>query len=79
MNGNVVACNHCHGEKKVVKNVCPICNGEGVVIGRGKVSVKLKKDLKQGDIIVINNKGKECKFHLEIIHYQIERNKKSRR
>ena len=59
INGNEVICNHCHGEKKVVKNVCPLCNGEGKVIKSGKVKVKLDNSLNDGDTIVVKSKGKE--------------------
>ena len=59
LNGNEVICNHCHGEKKVIKNVCPLCEGEGKVIKEGKISVKLNKNLREGDIVTVEGKGKE--------------------
>lgn len=59
INGNEVVCNHCKGEKKVIKNLCPLCNGEGKIIRRGKVKVKLSKSLKDNDVITVKGAGKE--------------------
>ena len=59
INGNEVVCNHCHGKKKIVKNICPLCAGEGEIIKEGKVKVKLNKTLKNGDVVTVKNKGKE--------------------
>jgi len=58
-NGNKVICNHCHGEKRIIKNVCPLCNGEGKIIKKGKVKVKLNKSLKSGDVVTVKGSGKE--------------------
>lgn len=60
LNGNEVICNHCLGKGSIVKNKCPLCDGEGKVIKNGKVTVKLNKKLKEGDIITIREKGREC-------------------
>lgn len=59
LNGNEVICNHCHGKKVVVKEVCPLCLGETKIVKDGKVKVKLNKDLKTDDVITVLNKGKE--------------------
>jgi len=59
LNGNQVVCNHCKGEGKVTKEICPLCNGEGKLVKLGKVKVKLNKNLKDNDIIAIKGKGKE--------------------
>lgn len=59
INGNEVVCNYCQGKKKIIKNVCPLCNGEGEVLKEGKVKVKLNKSLKNGDDVVVKGKGKE--------------------
>ena len=59
LNGNEVVCNHCKGKKMIVKEVCPLCFGEGKVIKKGKVRVKLNRNLKDGDIVTIKNKGKD--------------------
>lgn len=59
LNGNVVVCNHCCGRGSVVKEVCPLCEGETKVIKEGKIKVKLNKKLKNGDIVTVLNKGKE--------------------
>ncbi len=55
LNDNEVKCNHCKGTGKVIKNECPLCKGEGKVIKKGKVTVKLRKDLKEGDLIKQDN------------------------
>lgn len=59
LNGNEVICNHCNGKKAVVKELCPLCKGETKIIKNGKVKVRLNKDLKDGDVITVSNKGKE--------------------
>lgn len=59
LNGNEVVCNHCHGQKVVIKNICPLCKGEGKLLKKGHVLVKLNKELKEGDILTIKEKGKE--------------------
>lgn len=59
LNSNEVICNHCKGSGSLVKVQCPLCNGEGKVIQRGKVRVKLNKELKDNDVIVLENMGKE--------------------
>lgn len=59
LNGNQVICNHCNGKGYVIKEVCPLCNGEGKIITRGKVVIKLNDKLKNNDVIVVSNKGKE--------------------
>lgn len=61
LNGNDVTCNHCKGEGKIVKEVCPLCDGEGKVIKKGKVLVKLDRNLKDNDIITVKGKGKISK------------------
>lgn len=58
-NGNEVVCNHCHGKKMVVKNVCPLCKGEGKVVKKGIVKVKLNKEIKDGDVLTLIGLGKE--------------------
>jgi len=58
-NGNEVICNRCNGMKKVIKNVCPLCSGEGKIIKQGIVKVKLNKLLKTGDIVTVKGMGKE--------------------
>lgn len=59
LNGNKAICNHCKGKKMIIKEICPLCLGEGKVVKRGKIKVKLSRDLKEGDIITVKNKGKE--------------------
>lgn len=59
INGNQVVCNHCHGKKKIVKNVCPLCGGEGEVIKNGKVKIKLNRNLKNGDSVIVEGYGRK--------------------
>lgn len=59
VNGNEVICNHCHGEKKIMKNKCPLCEGSGKVIKEGKVKVKLNRSLVEGSVLVVEGQGKE--------------------
>lgn len=58
INGNKVICNHCKGEKRIVKNACPLCEGKGKIISKGKVKVQLNSNLKEGDIVSVKGKGK---------------------
>ena len=59
INGNEVVCNRCYGKKRVIKNVCPLCKGEGEVVGDKKVMVKLDSSLKEGDVITLEGMGQE--------------------
>lgn len=59
INENEVICNHCLGKKRVIKNVCPLCSGEGKIIKEGKVTVSLNKSLKEGDVVTLKGCGKE--------------------
>lgn len=59
LNSNEVICNHCKGSGSLVKVQCPLCENTGKVIKRGKVRVKLNKELKDNDVIVLSNMGKE--------------------
>ena len=43
----------------VVKNVCPLCKGEGKVVKKGLVKVKLNNEIKDGDILTLVGQGKE--------------------
>lgn len=56
--GNDVICNHCKGTGRIIREVCPLCEGEGKVVKDNKVVVKLSKELKNGDTVVIKGKGK---------------------
>ena len=68
-NGNEVVCNRCYGKKKIVKNICPLCNGEGNVIKKGNVDVKLHKGLKEGDIVIGLSGSGNSKNVLNAIEY----------
>lgn len=59
LNGNKVICNHCKGNKRIVKNVCPLCAGTGKIVKQGKVKVQLISTLKEGDVITLKGQGKE--------------------
>ena len=59
LNGNEVICNHCHGRKAIIKETCPLCKGETKVLKYGNVSIKLNRNLKEGDTITALNKGRE--------------------
>lgn len=58
-NCNEVICNHCHGKKMIVKNLCPLCKGEGKIIKKGIVRVKLNNKIKNGDVLTLVGYGKE--------------------
>ena len=59
LNGNEVVCNHCRGKKAIVKEICPLCKGETKIVKTSKIKVKLNKNIKEGDVITLVNKGKE--------------------
>lgn len=59
INGNKVICNHCKGNKRIIKNICPLCEGKGKLVKKGKVKVQLTPTLKEGDIITVKGKGRE--------------------
>lgn len=58
LNGNEVTCNHCKGKGRLIKEVCPLCDGEGNIIKKGEILVKLDRNLKDNDIITVKGKGK---------------------
>lgn len=58
LSGNEVLCNHCNGIGRVTKEKCPLCEGEGKVIKKSKVFIKLNKTLKEEDVITVKGKGK---------------------
>lgn len=59
LNGNKVVCNHCRGLGSLVKHSCPLCHGDGKVIKKDRVKVKLNKLLKENDYLTLKGLGKE--------------------
>jgi molecular chaperone DnaJ len=52
-----VACPHCNGEGKIIKNKCNHCNGEGIVLGEELVEVQIPAGVVEGMQLSMRGKG----------------------
>jgi len=53
----VVPCNHCRGEGKIIKNPCADCNGKGRVRTKKTIDVTIPKGIDNGQSIRLSGKG----------------------
>jgi len=77
-------CPKCHGEGKVITRPCSLCDGQGVVNKKEKITVKIPLSVDNGMILRISGKGDENRYgdagdlYLEVKikhHHLFERNK----
>lgn len=54
---NVTTCGQCHGEGRVIKNVCRVCQGEGRVKGESTISVTIPAGVSSGNYLTVRNEG----------------------
>lgn len=54
---NVRTCSACHGEGKIIKEVCPECRGRGKVKKMKKLQVEIPKGIDNGQSIRISGQG----------------------
>lgn len=53
----ITICPDCGGKGKIPGEICPSCNGTGTVPMEGVISVKIPKGIRDGQRIVLHNKG----------------------
>ncbi len=54
---NIVMCQNCHGEGKVVRNPCRICHGTGLEKGETTVVIKVPAGVEEGNYIRLRGQG----------------------
>ncbi|MFQ5630387.1 MAG: molecular chaperone DnaJ [bacterium] len=54
---NVSMCSRCHGEGRVIKDVCLACQGDGIVKGETTIEVTIPAGVSSGNYITIRNEG----------------------
>lgn len=52
-----IACNHCHGNGKVIKNYCKTCSGKGVYSEKSSISVQIPPGVDDGQRIQVQGHG----------------------
>jgi molecular chaperone DnaJ len=52
-----VACPHCGGEGKIIKNKCSHCHGEGIVLGEEVVEIQIPAGVVEGMQLSMRGKG----------------------
>lgn len=57
LNGHTLICNECKGEKIIRVNNCYVCNNEGKLLLDSKTKIKLNKNIKEGNEIIIEGEG----------------------
>ena len=60
MNSETV-CNRCGGEGKIIKNKCPHCHGDGIVMGEEVVEVQIPAGVAEGMQLSMRGKGNAAK------------------
>ena len=54
---NVVECNRCHGDGRIIKTPCEECSGTGTVKGSETISVKVPAGVATGNYITVSGHG----------------------
>ena len=53
----------CNGEGNIIKNICKVCSGEGIVYGEEVVEVKIPAGVAEGMQLTVNGKGNAGKHN----------------
>jgi molecular chaperone DnaJ len=54
---NIVTCERCQGEGKIVANPCPVCSGEGRVNGHKNIEINIPAGVAAGNYIPLRGEG----------------------
>jgi molecular chaperone DnaJ len=54
---NISTCDHCGGDGKIIKDVCPECRGEGRVHGEKTIKVNIPSGVTEGNYIPLRSQG----------------------
>lgn len=54
---NIVTCDRCQGEGKIVANPCQVCNGEGRVQGHKHIEINIPAGVASGNYIPLRGEG----------------------
>lgn len=58
--GNIASqrpCSKCHGTGKIITNLCRTCHGQGILLKNKKITLQLKGDYDNGDMIRVRGEG----------------------